>query len=67
MVMPTLLYSSKTFTLNSNQIKLFDSTEMRFLRRVLGVSLLDHVRSDTIRQQLEVGDVGSIVEVYREK
>lgn len=31
---------------------------MKFMRRVLRVDLLDHVRSGTIRQQFEFDDVG---------
>lgn len=37
---------------------------MRFLRSVLRISLLDRVRSDEMRQQLDVYVVGSMVKAY---
>lgn len=64
MAVPRLLYGSETCTVISNQIKRSEATEIRFLRRGLGDSLLDYIRSYTIRQKLGVDDVKGYTEQW---
>lgn len=41
---PTWLYGSETWTLTSNEERRIKNAEMRFLRRILGVSLREQIR-----------------------
>ena len=57
---PMLLYSSETWIMREKDKNKIESSEMRFLRRLQGVSLRDRVRSADIRNEL--GLERSIVE-----
>ena len=48
-VMPTLLYACKTWTLLERHKSKVQAFEMRCLRRMEGVSILDKVRNEDIR------------------
>ena len=54
MVVPTLLYGCKIWTVLKRHESRLQVTEMRFLRRVEGVTKLDRVRNEDIRQRLTV-------------
>ena len=56
-VKPTLLYGSETWTLQNRHMKKLQATEMRCLRKVEGVTRMDRMRSDDIRQSLRQEDV----------
>ena len=56
-VKPTLLYGSETWTLQNRHKKKLQATEMRYLRKVEGVTRLDRMRSDDIRERLRQEDV----------
>ena len=62
-VKPTLLYGSETWTLQKRHMKKLQAVEMRYLRKVEGVTRMDRVRSDDIRMRQE--DV--VVTVHRKK
>ena len=51
-VKPTLLYGSDTWTLQNRHMKKLQATEMRYLRKVEGVTRMDRMRSDDIRERL---------------
>ena len=53
MVVPTLLYGCKTWTILKHHKSRLQATEMRYLRRVEGVTKLDRVRNEDIRQRLK--------------
>ena len=53
MVVPTLLYGCKTWTILKRHESRLQVTEMRFLRRVEGVTKLDRVSNEDIRQRLK--------------
>ena len=53
MVVPTLLYGCETWTVQKRQESRLQATEMRFLRRVEGLTKLDRVRNVDIRQRLQ--------------
>ena len=64
-VMPTLLYGSETWTLQKRHMKKLQAVEMRYLRKVEGVTRMDKVRSDDIRMRLRQEDV--VATVHRKK
>ena len=53
MVAPTLSYGCKTWTILKRYESRLLATEMRYLRRVEGVTKLDRVRNEDIRQRLK--------------
>ena len=65
MVKPTLLYGSEMWTLQNMHKKKLQATEMRYLRKVEGVTRLDRMRSDDIRERLR--QEGIIDTVIRKK
>ena len=54
MVRPVLLYGAETWALRRKEEKLLERTEMRMLRWMLGVSLLDRCTNEEIRSCLKV-------------
>ena len=64
-VNPTLLYGSETWTLQKRHMKKLQAVEMRYLRKVEGVTRMDKVRSDDIRMRLRQEDV--VATVHRKK
>ena len=52
-VIPTLTYGCETWILKSR----LQATEMRVLRKITGVSRLDHVRNKTVRERLRLEPV----------
>jgi len=55
MVRPVLwFYGSETWTLERREEKRLEKTEMRMLRRILGLTLRDKKRNDDIRRILRV-------------
>ena len=64
MVVPTLLYGCETWTIQKRHVSRLQATEMRYLMRVEGVTKLDKVRNEDIRQRLKQE---AVVEVVRKK
>ena len=64
MVVPTLLYGCETWTILKCHESRLQATEMRYLRRVEGVTKLDRVRNEDIRQRLKQK---AVVEVAQKK
>ena len=64
MVVPTLLYGCETWTIQKLHVSRLQVAEMRYLRRVEGVTKLDKVRNEDIRQRL---NQEAVVEVARKK
>ena len=56
-VKPTLLCGSEMWTLQNRHMKKLQATEMRYLRKVEGVTRMDWMRSDDIRGRLRQKDV----------
>ena len=52
--MPTLCYQCQTWTLTAEQKRKITTTEMRCLRRIMNVSILDKIRNETIRETIKV-------------
>ena len=51
---PVLLYGLEAYSLTRQEEKMLETTEMRMLRRIIGVSLRNKERNDEIRKELEV-------------
>jgi Reverse transcriptase (RNA-dependent DNA polymerase) len=51
LILPVLLYSSETWTLLKSDTNLLETFQMRCLRQILGVSLRDCIRNETIRSR----------------
>jgi hypothetical protein len=49
---PALQYGSEMWVLRAKDKRRIETSEMRFLRSVLGVSLRDKIRSEDVRKQL---------------
>ena len=52
MSIPAVTYGSETWTITNKNMNLITAAEMRFLRKVQGVTLLDRNRSEDIRNNL---------------
>ena len=64
MVVPTLLYGCKTWTIQKRHVSRLQAAEMRYFWRVEGVTKLDKIRNEDIRQRLKQE---AFVEVARKK
>ncbi len=64
MVVSTLLYGCETCTIQKQHVSRLQAAEMRYLRRVGGVTKLDKVRNEDIRQRMKQE---AVVEVARKK
>ena len=64
-IRPALLYGAELWTLRKKEEGLLEKTEMRMLRRIQGVTLRDHMRSEDIRRALHVEKITSRVRTAR--
>ena len=62
MVVPTLLYGSETWTLQKRHRSKIQAMEMRYLRRIEGVSRLDRIPNEDIRRRLGVEAVLAVAD-----
>ena len=62
MVVPTLLYGSEIWTLQKRHRSKIQAMEMRYLRKVEGVTRLDRVSNEDIRRRLGVEAVLAIAD-----
>lgn len=60
--LPTLTYGSETWVLTEKLKRKIQVMEMKYLRRVANVTLVDKIRNDTIRERLGVESVGKYIE-----
>ena len=71
MVMPTLLYGCEMWTMQQQHVSSLQALEMRYLRRVQGVTRLNRVRNEDIRRALRQDAVLDVVKAkqiaWREK
>ena len=54
---PTLTYGSESWTLNEAQKSKIQAMEMRYLRKVKGVTRMDKIRNDIIREELGIESI----------
>ena len=57
---PTLLYGSETWATTKRDMTCLEAAEMRFLRSVKGYTILDKMRSEVIRKELEISGIQDV-------
>ena len=64
MVVPMMTYGCESWVLREKEKSRLQATEMSVLRKVAGVTTMDHIRNEEIRHRLQQR---SIVDVVRER
>jgi hypothetical protein len=64
---PAMMYGSDTWVLRSQDCRVIETSQMRFLRAVAGVTLRDRVRSEDVRKRLQTGNVFEDIKQYQRK
>ena len=64
-IRPVLLYGAECWTVTKKEEQILETTEMRMLRRIKGVTRRDKVRSVSIRRELGVNDIKEKVREIR--
>ena len=54
---PSLLYGSETWVTTKRDMTRLEAAEVRFLRSVTGYTRLDKIRSEDLRQELEISGI----------
>jgi hypothetical protein len=57
LAIPTLIYGSEIWTLTQQDKSRLKASEMKFLRRTAGYTLLDHKKNEDILQKLNTTSV----------
>ena len=63
---PSLLYGSETWVTTQRDMTRLEAAEMRFLRSVTGYTRLDKIRSEDIRQELEISGIQDVRLKYKQ-
>ena len=66
MVVPTLLYGSETWTLQRRHRSKLQAVEMKYLRKVEGVTIMDRIPNEDIRRRMGVEAVLDVVDRKKE-
>ena len=64
-IRPVLTYGAEVWTVRKKEERLLETTEMRMLRRIRGVTLRDRMRSNDIRSELGVENITSRIRTSR--
>ena len=64
-IRPVLMYGAEVWTVRKKEERLLETTEMRMLRRIRGVTLRDRMRSADIRRELRVEKITSKIRTAR--
>lgn len=65
MAVPVLTYASENWTLNRSDRRKIETAEMKFLRSVAGVTILDKKRSEDIRKDLNIFNLTNRIDNMR--
>ncbi|KAJ4431286.1 hypothetical protein ANN_19883 [Periplaneta americana] len=65
MAVPTLTYASDNWTLNRADRRKIETAEMKFLRSIAGVTILDRKRNEDIRKDLNIFNLTNRIESMR--
>ena len=60
-IRPKMIYGSETWAMSKYILDLFESTEMRMLRWMMGVSLKDKMRSEDLRRHAGVENIHKVM------
>jgi len=63
---PSLLYGSETWVTTQREMSRLEAAEMRFLRSVTGYTRLYKIRSEDIRQVLEISGIQDVRPKYKQ-
>jgi len=63
---PSLLYGSETWVTTKRDMTGLEVAEMRFLRSVTGYTRLDKIRSEDIRQKLQISGIQNVRLKYKQ-
>ena len=63
---PSLLYGSETWVITQRDMTGLEAADMRFLRSVTGYTRLDKIRSEDIRQELEISGIQDVRLKYKQ-
>jgi hypothetical protein len=64
---PTLPYGSETWIITTRDMTCLEAAEMRFLRNVKGNTRLDKIRSQVIRQELEISGIQDVRSKHKQR
>jgi hypothetical protein len=64
---PALQYGSETWVLRTEDKRRIETSDMKFLRSVLGVSLRYKIRSENVRKQLNTERMVEEIQEYQKK
>ena len=56
-IRPVIMYGAEMWVLRKKEERMLETTEMKMLRRIRGVTRLDRLRNDDIRQELGVENI----------
>jgi hypothetical protein len=65
LAIPTLIYGSEIWTLTQQDKSRLKASEMKFLRRTAGYTLLNHKKNEDILQELDTTSVLEKITKYR--
>ena len=63
--LPTLMYGSENWTLSERQDQRVVATQMKYIRRVLGVTRMDKIPNETLRGMVNIPNI--LREIERRK
>jgi hypothetical protein len=64
---PAMTYGSETWVLRSQDCKRIETSQMKFLRAVAGVTLRDKIRSADVRKRLQTRNAVEDIKQYQRK
>jgi hypothetical protein len=67
LAVPTLIYGSKIWTLRKQDKTGLTTSEMKFLRKTAGYTLMDHKQNEEIIQELRVAPIINKIQNYKTK
>jgi len=67
MATPTLLYGCESWVITQRDNSRIQASEMRFLRKVQGISRLDRHRNEDVREKLNIYSINDKIKEYRTK
>ena len=65
MATPVLTYGCETWTTRTRDRQRIQAAEMKFLRQTKGCTLLDHIRNNDIRRDLNIYNINDKIQQYK--